>query len=185
MTKLQPKSNLQIRRLFGLAAKPASAAGCKPHDYLSELASDVTRGRTASLAALSFDEANAMIVRLGGDPITSRPFSKRTENYRKQKAGVKSIETSAQIEFIREIAGLRNMSEEGIGKLAAKMHLPWPPNTTEQGNKICEAIKAMNRRDNLVAFPVRTGSGSDRVSKTQNQKPKTTAPAEPSFRRVA
>lgn len=170
--------------MFGLAAKPASVAGVTPHDYLSELASDVTRGCTASLAALSYDEANAMIVKLGGDPIASRSVSKRTENYRKQKSGIETIVTSAHIKKIDELASLRGWSPESLQKFCRRVIKKDSPATAHEANKITEGLKAMNRRDNLVAFPVRTGSGSDRVSETQNPKPKATA-QEPSFRRVA
>lgn len=175
MKKLRPKSNLQIRRLFGLAAKPASAAGCKPHDYLSELASDVTRGRTASLAALSFDEANAMITRLGGDPFTERGTSRRTINYRKQKAGIETIVTDAHLKKIDELASMRGWSTETLQKFCRRVIKKDSPTTAHEANKITEGIKAMNRRENLISFP---------SPKTQVPSPKTNS-AEPSFRRVA
>lgn len=177
MKKLQPKSNLQIRRLFGLASKPASAAGATPHDYLSKLASDVTRGRTSSLAALSFDEANAMIVKLGGDTITSRSVSKRTENYRKQKAGIETIVTDAHLKKIDELAAMRSWSSETLAKFCRRVIKKDAPTTAHEANKITEGLKAMNRRDNIVAFPSTGERASVRVSES--------AKSEPKFRRVA
>lgn len=94
--------------------------------------------------------------------------SKRTENYRKQQAGIKSIETENHLNFIDELARLRNMSSEGLEKMGTRMLKHWPPRTTAEGNKIVEALKAMNKRDGLGSAdtPVRTS-------------------VEPKFRRVA
>lgn len=176
--KLRPKSSLQIRRLFGLAAKPASVAGVRAHDYLSELASDVTRGRTSSLAALHFDEANAMITRLGGDPITSRSVSKRTENYRKQKAGIETIVTSAHIKKIDELAAMRGWSPESLQKFCRRVIKKDAPATAHEANKITEGLKAMNRRDGLLKFPRRNAQPPVRNAGSSGEN-------EPSFRRVA
>ncbi len=158
------KSNLQIKRIFGLA-KPL---GCSKED-LEDLAFEISEGRVDRLSQLTFDEANAMIVRLGGVPLSSAGSSKRNENYRKQSAGIKTIETEAHLHKIYELGGLRQMNEDGLRSLATRMSLPWPPSTTEQGNKIVEALKAMNRRDGLLKFRPK----------------KEKAPRQPSYRKVA
>ena len=150
MPKTQPKKPFQIQRMFGLARKPADAAGIPVKEYLEEIAVQVTRRDDAHLSELTFDQANDMIARLGGTPFARYGHSKRTENYRKQKAGIKTIETNAHVEFIRKQAERRNMTEEGIEKLATRMNLPWPTQTTEQGNKLAEALKSMNKRDGLM-----------------------------------
>lgn len=171
MPKPRPKTNAQIRRMFGLAKPKAEAARMDTHEYLADVALIQTERRTSSLAELTFDEANKCIRSLGGDPLSRRGISKRTENYRKQQAGVKSIETENHLNFIDELARLRGMTPEGVEKLATRMHVPWPPRTTEQGNKIVEALKAMNKRDGLT--------------QSQRSKVKSQSQNEPMFRRVA
>lgn len=153
MPKPQPKKHFQIQRLFGLARQPADAEGIPVKEYLEALAAELLPrlSKLPRLSELTFDEANAMIVRLGGTAFSKYGQSRRTENYRKQQAGIKSIETDNHLNFIDELARLRNMSPEGLAKLASRMHVPWPPRTTEQGNKIVEALKAMNKRDGLSA----------------------------------
>lgn len=158
------KSNRQIKRIFGLGHKWGFGK-----EELEACAEDVTNGRTYRLSQLTFDEANAMIVRLGGIPLSSTGTSKRNENYRKQSAGIKTIETEAHLHKIYELGGLRQMNEDGLRSLATRMKLPWPPSTTEQGNKIVEALKAMNRRDGLLKFRPK----------------KEKAPRQPSYRKVA
>lgn len=165
MPKPQPKENFQLRRIFGLA-KPLNC----DEEALRDLAGDVTNGRTSSLAELTFDEANAMIVRLGGEAMTKK--ARRTINYQRQQAGVKQIETAAHKDFMHELARLRGMTEEGLEKLGTRMLGHWPPRTTAEGNKVIEALKAMNKRDGLTPpTPTKpTGPG---------------AAAEPRFRKVA
>lgn len=170
----RPKTNFQIGRMFGLARK-AQHGFDDDHDYLASVALEVTNGRTSHLSKLFYDEANAIIVKLGGDAVTTRPVSRRTENYRKQVAGVKTIETDAQLKKIDELAAMRGWSQESLAKFCRRVIKKDSPATTEEGNKIVEGLKAMNRRDGLIGFPVRTGSRSDRVSSQSQIK----------FRRIA
>ena len=81
----------------------------------------------------------------------------------------KSIETTAHLGFIDELARLRGITPEGLSNLARRMNVPWPPRTTEDGNKIVEALKAMIARDERK---------SGQRSAVGNQ-------PEPAFRRVA
>lgn len=157
--------------MFGLAKERSALAGLETKDYLAGVAFAVTRERTASLSELTFDEANACIVRLGGEAFRAYGNSKRNENYKKQEAGIKTVETELHVIAIREAAALRNMGEDGLTSLATRMRLPWPPHTTEQGNKVFEAVKAMNKRDNIIAFPKSAAAAADST--------------QPSFRRVA
>ena len=144
--KFKPKSTEQLRAIFGLGRK----RGCGKEE-LEELAADVTNERVDRLSGLSFDEANAMIRRLGGDPFPGEgDVSRRTLNYRRQKAGVKQLETVKHLSLIDELARLRNMTPEGLEKLCQRMlNGKRRPTTTAEGNKIVEALKAMNRRDGL------------------------------------
>lgn len=141
---LTPKTTDQLRAIFGLGRK----LNCEKAD-LEEMAFDLTNGRVERLSLLSFDEANAMIVRLGGEPFlrSAVNVSRRTENYRRQKAGVKRVESRRHLDLIDELARLRNMSPAGLERLCLRVIKKSRPATTAEGNKIVEALKAMNRRD--------------------------------------
>lgn len=162
--------------MFGLARPQADAARMETKEFIElTIGALMPRPESPRISDLSFDDANRVIKALGGEPFTAYGKSRRTINYRKQAAGVKSIETDAQLKLIRNLAAERNMTDSGLEKLATRMHLPWPPNTTEQGNKITEALKAMNKREpknNVRAFPTGTQAPSP-------------ATADPKFRRVA
>ena len=141
--KSQPKTTDQLRAIFGLG----KGLGFGKED-LEQMACELTDGRVERLSLLSFDQANAMIQRLGGDPFpVSGPVPVRTANHRRQKAGVKQIETVKHLNLIDELARLRNMSPEGLERLCMRMIKKPRPTTTAEGNKIVEALKAMNARD--------------------------------------
>lgn len=145
MNDLRIKTHAQLQRIFGLA-KPL---GCTKED-LEDLAFEITNGRVERLSLLSFDEANAMIERLGGSPLSQTPG--RTLRHRRQKAGVPQIASHAQIAMLRKIAEKRGITEEGLERLCRRMLRGQPrPRTTAEANKIIEAIKAMNRRDEQAA----------------------------------
>lgn len=170
--KPQPKKQFQLKRLFGLA-KPIAERACWPvKEHLETIAATVTNGRVKSLSELTFDEANAMIVRLGGAPFQLHTRSKRTENYRKQVAGIKTIESGSQLKLIQELAAMRGWTDESLFKFCNRVIKKDLPVTTEDGNKIVEGLKAMNRRDGLIAFPVRKPARSK-------------GSVEPKFKRVA
>ena len=141
----QPKTTDQLRAIFGLGKK----LGMEKED-LEQLAHDQTGGQVERLSALSFDQANAMIRHLGGDPFPAPGVTPiRTANHRRQKAGVKQIETRKHLDMIDELAKLRNMTPEGLEKLCRRMIKKPRPATTQEGNKIVEALKAMNKRDGI------------------------------------
>lgn len=151
--KSQPKTTEQLRAIFGLG----KGLGFAKED-LEQMAAELTDGRVERLSLLSFEQANAMISHLGGDPFpVSGPVPVRTANYRRQKAGVKQIETAKQLNLIDELARLRNMTPEGLERLCLRMIRKPRPATTAEGNKIVEALKAMNRRD--LGKPSRTSKG--------------------------
>lgn len=144
MPKLM-KTPAQNKAIFGLAAK----VGCS-HDDLRELAFDVTKERTDSLKQLTFDEANAMIRRLGGRAFNapSQFNSKRTEQHYKQKAGIETIATATHVDLMKMLARKRGMSEEGLGDLSARVNKGLKkPRTSKEVSRVIEAIKAMNERD--------------------------------------
>ena len=141
------KTSAQNRAIFGLGAKRNWG-----HEDLRELAFDVTGGRTDSLKALTFDEANGMIRRLGGRAFDqpNQFGSKRTENWRRQKAGIKTIATAKHIDLMTSLARKRGMSEDGLGDLSARVNQgSRKPRTSKEVNRVVEAIKAMNTRDRV------------------------------------
>ncbi len=141
MNDLRIKTHAQLQRIFGLA-KPL---GCTKED-LENLAFELTNGRVERLSTLTFREANAMIERLGGSPLSQTPG--RTLRHRRQKAGVPQIASHAQLEFLRKLAEARGITDDGFERLCRRMLRGQPrPRTTAEANKIIEAIKAMNRRD--------------------------------------
>ncbi|HUF02823.1 MAG TPA: hypothetical protein VMM38_01465 [Aridibacter sp.] len=147
---MRKKTNAQIKRMFGLG-RPL---GCGKEE-LEELACDVTNGRTERLSKLTFDEANAMIERLGGDAF---PVSRslRTVQYHRQKAGVTQIVTPRQMKYLEDLAAKRNITDEGLERLCRKILGRGLPRTTKDANKVIEALKSMIARD---AKPAAAGSG--------------------------
>lgn len=143
----QPKTNEQLRRIFGLA-KPLGL----DEDDLRQLAADRTGGRVARLSLLSFDEANEMIRHLGGDPLTlAARTPRRTVNHHRQQAGVKQISQGRHLKLMRDLARGRGISDEGLRNLCRRMLQHDAPRTTAETNKIIEALKAMNARDARAA----------------------------------
>jgi len=143
MPKLM-KTTGQIKAIFALGHK----VGCG-HEELRELAFDVTKERTDSLKALTFDEANGMIRRLGGRAFDkpNQGFSRRTIQRRKQIAGVETIVSQAQLAKLQKLADGRGMSNEGLKSMSLRMIKKEKPTTTKECGKLIEAIKAMNTRD--------------------------------------
>lgn len=136
------KTYEQLRRIFGLA-KPLN---CGKGD-LEELAWEASAGRVDRLSLLSFDEADAIIVRLGGEPFLSAA-PRRTVNYRRQKAGVPQIAQPAHLKLMRDLAAKRGIGDDGLARMCRRMLKGNSrPRTTAETNKIIEALKAMNKRD--------------------------------------
>lgn len=140
------KTTDQLRAIFGLGKSVGM-----DKDSLMELANEMTDGKVERLSLLTFDQANAMIVHLGGDAFPAPGHvAVRTANYRKQKAGVKTVESTKHLRLIADLAAKRNMSEIGLASLCMRIIKRTSPQTTAQGNKIIEALKAMNKRDGLA-----------------------------------
>lgn len=139
----QPKTPEQMSRIFGLARK--LGIDFQDDDVRAGFAITVSSGRVQRLSELSFDEANQLIKNLGGDPFV--PGSARTRNYHRAKAGVRQIATASQFELLGRLAEARGMSPSGLASLGVRMLKHWPPRTTAEANKVIEALKAMNARD--------------------------------------
>lgn len=147
MPKIQPKTNSQLGRIFGLAKKLGL-----DEDTVRGAAVVVSRGRVDRLSLLSFDEANALIVRLGGDPFSSSRTPRRTVNYHRQQAGVQQIAQADHLALMDELAAGRGIGTEGLERLCRRMLKGNSrPRTTAETNKIVEALKAMAKRDREAA----------------------------------
>jgi hypothetical protein len=145
MQTFQPKTTDQLRAIFGLAKKEGIAFG---DDDRAEYVSTVSDGRVTSTSKLSFDEANKLIVQFGGEAFPAPGHvAKRTENYRKQKANVKTLVTGRQLRMMKDLADKRNMSQIGLASLCMRIIKRSAPTTTAQCNKVIEALKSMNARD--------------------------------------
>lgn len=132
------KSTSQVRCIFGCAKRALLS-----DDELRAIVEEVTGQR--SIAALSRYDADRVIVRLGGQPLTPR----RTTQHRRRRAGVSQLATASQLDLMRSLARHRNMSDEGLERLSIRQCGHYPPRTTADANKVIEALRAMNRREGL------------------------------------
>lgn len=140
-----PKTTEQLRAIFGLGKK----ANFEKAD-LEEMAADITGGRVERLSLLSFDEANAMIRRLGGEPFSpssGSPLPRRTANYRKQRDGIVTMATPKALAMMDDLAARRGMSPDGLERMCNRMFKSKRPRTAQACNAVIEALKSMNRRD--------------------------------------
>lgn len=142
--RAEPKSAGQVRAIFGLARR----AGHSDEDRHAVIAS-ITDGRTDSVKDLTFDEANSVIEHYGGNAF--KPAPRRTVLYRRQKGGVKQLVSQSQLELLASLASQRNWSAEALTKFCERQCGHYPLRTTEDANKVIEALKAMNRREGLWA----------------------------------
>lgn len=141
--KPRPKTRQQHAKIFALKGR----WGLDIED-LRDYAAEITG--TRSISKLNYDQAEALIARLEGrqTPEGGRP-SRRTIQYRRQKAGVVVLPTSDQIDHLNRLAQQRNMTLDGLTRLAKRMGLAYPPKTSIGASKLIEAIKAMIARDAL------------------------------------
>lgn len=143
--KFQPKTTEQLRAIFGLGRN----LGCEKSD-LEEMAADVTGGRVDRLSLLSWEEANAMIRRLGGEPFSpssGTPVNRRTANYRKQRDGIVTMATPKALAMMDDLAAKRGMSPLGLERMCMRMIKSKRPRTAVACNAVIEAFKSMNARD--------------------------------------
>lgn len=136
------KSHQQVKCIFGLA-KAKGLDNDELHTLVAEATRKGNRDGKTSIAALNFIEADAVIARLGGEPFAAR----RTVQHRRQKAGVVQLAQPSHLQLMRDLGSKRHIGEDELARLAKRMRLPYPPHTTSQTNKIVEALKSMNKRD--------------------------------------
>ncbi len=146
----QPHSNVEIgnktqqqnRAIWALAHK----LGFNDDD-VHQLVEEVTGKQ--SIRALSRKEADDVIVKMGGTPFfrDTKNTPRRTVSYRRQQTGVATLVSDSQIDLLNSLAARRGMSAQGLKSLCLRMIKREAPLTTKDANKIIEALKAMNARD--------------------------------------
>jgi hypothetical protein len=125
----------QVRAIFALAKERGL-----DHDALRELAG-------GSVRELSYTEAQRVIQRLKGQSFV--PL--RTLQYRRKKAGVKQMVQPSQLDLIANLASQRNWTNYSLTAFCMRQCKRARPLTTDEANKVIEALKDMNRRDGLWA----------------------------------
>lgn len=170
----RPKTTNQLRTIFGEARRRGL-----DNDTLHELVADVlistgrgssarcfgggtagstrtgtvaadanaTATRAVSIAALTYSQAEAVIERLKGRSFVPR----RTMQHRRAKSGVVQLITDEQRELIAKLATQRNWKPETLQNFCIRQCGHLPLRTTDDANKVIEALKAMNRREGLWA----------------------------------
>lgn len=142
-TTVRKMTGKQRAAIFGLA----KARGLN-HETLHSLV-EAEVGKT-SIKELTFAEANKIIVAMGGKAFQrggEKP--RRTRQHHHKQAGVSQIVTEDQLALINSLAQKRNWTATSLDNFCRRMLKRPRPTTTIEANKIIEALKTMNSRDNL------------------------------------
>lgn len=132
----------QNRIIHSLLTKRGFAA-----DDKAQLVYDITKGRTESTKEMYESEADVMITRLGGK--VSSFTSRRTVNYRKQKAGIATVVSQKHLAEMKRLWFLKpHRTKAGLEAMCNRIFKNKRPRTAQECSKIIEAIKSMNSRDN-------------------------------------
>jgi hypothetical protein len=138
--KKKLKEPWQLRRLFGLAKPRAELTGQTSKEYLEELAERVTN-RKLRLSELYFEDATQMIAELVREANRPKRTPLRTDQWRRQKAGVKKIETQGHLALIEDLRVKLGYSTEYVEGISLRANKRAIPTTTEQGNRVVETLK--------------------------------------------
>jgi len=127
-----------------------TTAGISAENYRA-LIFNLTNGRTESSAEMDTREADELIKALGGTPPPRYKGSRRTQQRRNQTAGVIVLMTAGQwgtINFLaQERWGEGVQTSAALGKLVLRVIKRDKIKTSQEAQKIIEALKAMNARD--------------------------------------
>lgn len=145
-TKSPRKSRAMKRRrttrqnsiMFGLAAKCGLT-----HDDLRDYAAEISQGRTDHTSELYATEAEEIISRLKG---VAPQLARRTVQHRRQLAGIKQTHTVEQLDLMRDLAADCGLDEAGLKAFCQRQVGRDVPATTEETNKVVEALKGMKAR---------------------------------------
>lgn len=137
----RPKTTPQVRAIFGEGRK------CGLDDEQIRDTVESVTGRTRSIRKLTHAEADRVIEKLKGKSFVPR----RTLQYRRAKHGVKQVVQEGQLKLIADLATQRHWSAETLVKFCQRQCGHHPLRTTADANKVVEALKSMNKRDQLWA----------------------------------
>jgi len=140
-TPLGTKTKEQVKAIWSRARTRAIT-----DEHLHDLVEAETGQR--SIRALSREQADQVIVALGGAPLAKR-IARRTRQGYHQAKGIKQVASQEQLELMRSLAKKRQWSDESLSKFCRRMIKRDSPATTKQANTIIEALKSMNQRDQL------------------------------------
>jgi len=102
-----------------------------------------------SIKELSFADANKVIIGLGGKAFQRDSRPRRTRQHHHQQAGVPQIVSEEQLALLNSLALKRQWTATTLDNFCRKMIKTARPKTTKEANIVIEALKAMNKRDNL------------------------------------
>ncbi len=112
----------------------------------AEIVKEATNGRETSSSKMSFDEMNwAIEIKLGGTAFASRT-KRKTTWYPKNVVGMISPQAKDKITEIRNMRP-QLASPEAWQRFCQRMLHKSEPRTVTDGQKVIEALKAMNKRD--------------------------------------
>lgn len=138
----QLRSKAQNSRMHALKAKLGLT-----HDDLRDYAADVSDGRTDHTSELYVGEMNEIIHRLQS-LASPKETPLRTVQYRRQQAGVVSIDTARQEKMLNDLwFAFPHRNGDGLTSICLRTIKTEKPRTTKEFNKIIEAVKSMNSRE--------------------------------------
>jgi hypothetical protein len=143
----RPKTTGQVRAIFGEARKCGLDNDALHEVVASVLSTQHSARGEVSIAKLSYSEADAVIERLKGKSFVPR----RTLQYRRAKQGIKQVVQEGQLTLIAELATQRNWPAQTLIDFCIRQCEHHPLRTTEDANKVIEALKSMNKREGLWA----------------------------------
>lgn len=146
MEKVTPKgtkTTAQVRAIWSLTWHKALT------DEQLHLLVEAETGNP-SIRALSREDADKVIVALGGKAFNTKRKTRRTRQDHHQQNDTKQIAAGSQLDLMQSLASRRGWTEDSLKKFCQRMIKRDHPATTKQANTIIEALKSMNRRDGLV-----------------------------------
>lgn len=147
--KGKKRTPVQNRKMFGLKSK----IGLE-HEDLREMAYDITNGETEHTSELTIEECDKLIARLESFLPKEEKRSPRTIRYHRQKAGVVNINVAKQWKTIQDLwLKFPHRRLSGLEKICLRTIKKPKPLTTKEANKIFEAVKSMNQREEAKSKP--------------------------------
>lgn len=132
----------QRAAIFGLA----KTRGLNNETLHSLIEAEVNK---TSIKELTFADANKIITAMGGKAFQRSQTPRRTRQHHHKESGVSQIVSEDQLALINKLALQRNWTATSLDNFCRRMLKRPRPTTTIEANKIIEALKAMNSRDNL------------------------------------